>query len=84
MDELRRHYSKWNKSDRPRHSIWYHLCAESKKIWWTSEYNKKYKQITQTHRYREETSGYQLGVKRGEEQAKSKVRVGGQEKQMCV
>ena len=47
-----------------RITVWYHLCVESKK------YNKL-ENITKkkwTHRYREQTSGYQWGEGREEEQ----------------
>ena len=56
------HYAYWNKSE--KRMKWYHLYVKCKK------YNKLV-YITkkkQTHRYREQTSGYQLGERGGKEQ----------------
>ena len=55
MDVLGEHYAKWNKSDRER-QILYDIIY----IWNLKKYNKLVN-ITkkQTHRYREQTSGYQ-------------------------
>ena len=51
-------------SQRKTNTVWYHLYVESKK------YNKLVNIIKtkQTHRYREETRGYQWGEGRGEGQ----------------
>ena len=43
-------------SQRKTNAVWYQLYVESKKTQQTSEYNKK-----ETHRYREQASGYQWG-----------------------
>ena len=32
MNELGKHYAKWNKSDRKINATWYHLYVESKKM----------------------------------------------------
>ena len=53
MDGLGGHYAKWNKSDKDK--LWYHLYRESKKYNKLVNITKK----QQTHRYREQTSGYQ-------------------------
>ena len=61
MDELGGDYAKWNKSERATNTVWYHLYVASKK------YNKLVNKIKkkETHRYREQTSGYQWGEGRG-------------------
>ena len=47
-------YAKWNKSKKKVNTVWCHFYAESK------IYSKLVnKTKTQTHRYREQTSGYQ-------------------------
>ena len=63
MDGLRGHYAKWNKSDRERQiTVGYLLYVESKKYNKLVNITKK----KQTHRYREQTSGYQWGERSGE------------------
>ena len=61
MDGLGGHYAKWNMSDRYKYErqilLWYHLYVESKT--YTKLVNITEKK--QTHRYREQTSGYQWG-----------------------
>ena len=54
MDGLEGHYAKSSKSDRERQILWDHLYVESK------NYNKlvNITKKKQTHRYREQTSGY--------------------------
>ena len=61
MDGLGGHYAKWNKSDRETNTVWYHLHVKSKK------YNKlvTITKRKQTHRYREQISGYQWWKGRG-------------------
>ena len=54
-------------SQRKTNTVWYHLHVESEKKY------KKLVNITkkmQTHRYREQTGGYQWGEERGEGQYK--------------
>ena len=59
IDGLGEHNAKWNKSDKDKY--WYCLYVESTK------YNKLVNIIKkkQTHRYREQTNGYQWGRGRG-------------------
>ena len=60
MDGLGRHYAKWSKSDRER-QILYDITY----MWNPKKYNKlvNITKMKQTHRYREQTSGYQSGGK---------------------
>ena len=60
MDELGGHYAKWNKSEKDKYRMISHVA--------TKKYNKlvKIMKKKQTHRYREQTSGYQWGEERGE------------------
>ena len=53
MDGLGGHYAKWNKSDRERQILYdvTYMCNKKKLV----NITKK----KQTHRYREQTSGYQ-------------------------
>ena len=55
MDELGGHHAKWAKTEKTN-TVWYHLHVESKKYDKLMNITKK-----QTHRYREQTSGYQWG-----------------------
>ena len=54
MDRPRWYYAKWNVSQRKTNIIWFHLLVESKKQ------HKQTKQ-KQTHRYRGQTDGWQMG-----------------------
>ena len=66
-----RDYLKWNKSDRERQILDVITYVESKK------YNKlvNIAKKSQTHRYREQTSGYQLGQGKGEGEEIKEVQV---------
>ena len=68
MDGLGGYYAKWNKPDRERHTVWYYLYMESKKYNKLVNITKK----KQTHRYREQTSGYRWGEGRGERQCRGR------------
>ena len=55
MDGPRDYHTKWSKSDRERHIIWYHLYVESKKMIQMNLFTKQ----KQTHRPRKQTYGCQ-------------------------
>ena len=63
MDGLGGHYAKWTKRQRKTNTVWYHLYVESKKYNKLVNITKK----KQTHRYREQTGGYQRGKGMGKE-----------------
>lgn len=63
MHELRRHYDKQNKSDKDRYCMVSLICGVKKK----KKPNKLvYLTKEQTHRYEEQTSGYQWRDRKGE------------------
>ena len=64
MDGPGGYCAKWSKTKRKTNTVWYHLYVKSKKIKRVNIRKQK-----QTHRYREQTSGYQWGEGRGEGQA---------------
>ena len=55
-------------SQRKTNTVWYHLCVESKK------YNKlvNIRKKKQTHKYRDQASGYQWGEGKGEGQYRNR------------
>ena len=61
-DGPRGYYAKWNKADRKRNTVWFHLYVESKK---QNKWTNKTKQ-ERTHRYREQTGGCQKGEGSGD------------------
>ena len=69
MDGLGGYYAKWNKPDRER-QILYDITY----MWNLKKYNKlvNITKKKQTHRYREQTSGYQWEEGRGEGQYRSR------------
>ena len=63
MDGLGGHYAKWSRSHRERQILYDMAYVELKK--YDKLVNKTKKK--QTHRYREQTSGYQWGEGRGQQ-----------------